>query len=122
MDFGVDMIGLVKTNKKEFCKDTIEKFTKYCPGGCDLVSRIKPMVPGGRPISAIGYKYNSWKVLYFIATEDAGIKKSGIPYLSKLPEPFSNVDIRPVDRPIVMSKFFGYVNELDSQKNQGSLI
>ena len=29
------------------------------------------MVPGGRPIIAIGYNYYIWKVLTFIVTEDA---------------------------------------------------
>ena len=30
------------------------------------------MVPGERRLLAIGYKYNSQKVLYFIAAEGAG--------------------------------------------------
>ena len=73
------------------------------------------MVPGGRAIIAVDHKYNS-KVLSFIFTADAGITKAGIPYLSKYPEPFSNVAICPVGFPLVMSKFFGSVNEVDSHK------
>ena len=38
----------------------------------------------------------------------------GIPYLSKYPDQFSNVSIRPVARPLLMSKCFGSVNEVDS--------
>ena len=38
----------------------------------------------------------------------------GIPYLSNYPDQFSNVSIRPVARPLLMSKFFGLVNEVDS--------
>ena len=30
------------------------------------------MVPGGRPIFAIGYKYKAQKVLYFIFTDNTG--------------------------------------------------
>ena len=51
----------------------------------------KPIVPGDRPIIAIGYNYNTWKVLYFIVTGDAGTTKAGITYLYKYPNPFSNV-------------------------------
>ena len=53
----------------------------------------KPMLPGGRPLLAIGYNYNTQKFLYFIVTEDARSKKAGITYLSKYSNPFSNVSI-----------------------------
>ena len=62
------------------------------------------MVPRDRPLIAIGYKYIAWKVLSFIVTDNAGSTKTGIPYLSKYPEQFTNVTIRPVARPLVMSK------------------
>ena len=62
------------------------------------------MVPGGRPLIAIGYKYNARKVLSFIVTDNSGSTKTGIPYLSKYPEQFTNVSICPVSRPLVMSK------------------
>ena len=42
--------------------------------------------------------------------------KTGIPYLSKYPDQFTNVAIRPVSSPLVMYKFFGAVNEVDSNK------
>ena len=44
MEFGAELIGMVKTNTKGFCKETIEKLTKYWPGGSYLVLRSKPMV------------------------------------------------------------------------------
>ena len=62
------------------------------------------MVPGDRSLIAIGYKYNVWKVIYFIAIDNAGSTKTGIPYLSKYPDQFTNVAIRPVARPLFMSK------------------
>ena len=95
---------MVKTNTKVFCKETIEKLTKDWTEGSYLVLRIKPMVPGGRPLIAIGYKYNARKVLSFIVTDNAGITKTGIPYLSNYPDQFTNVSIRPVACPVVMSK------------------
>ena len=72
------------------------------------------MVHRGRPPIAIGYKYNARKVLSFIVTDNAGSTKTGISYLSKYPDQSTNVAIRPVARPIVMSKQFSAVNEVDS--------
>ena len=77
------------------------------------------MVPGGRPLMDIGYKYNTWKVIYFIevlvfiVTENSGSTQEGITYLSKYTEQFTNVNILPVARPLIMYKFFGSVNEVD---------
>ena len=72
--------------------------------------RSKPMVPGGRTLIDIGYNYKSQKVFYFIVTDNTGSTQSGIPYLSKYHGQFSNNYISPVDRPLVMYKFFGSVN------------
>ena len=72
------------------------------------------MVPGERPLLAIGYKYNSRKVLSFVATVGAGSTTLDIPYLSNYQDKFSNVSIRPVARPLIMFKFFGSVYEVDS--------
>ena len=105
MELGAELIGMVKTNTKGFCKEIIEKLTKNWPGGSYLVLRSKPMVPGGWPLIAICYKYNVRKVLSFIVTNNAGSTKTGIPYLSKYTEQFTNVSIRPVARPVVMSNF-----------------
>ena len=66
--------------------------------------RRKTMIPGGRPLIAIGYKYNVRRVLYFIVTDNVGSTKTGIPYLSKYPDQFTNVSIRSVACLLVMSK------------------
>ena len=77
MELVAKLIGMVKTNTKGLCKETIDKLTKYWPGGCSyLVLRSKHMVPGDRPLIAIGYKYNMRKVLYFIVTDNAGSTKT----------------------------------------------
>ena len=72
MELGAELIGMVKTNTKGFYKETIEKLTKDWPGGSYLVLRSKHLVPGGRPLVAIGYKYNARKVLSFIVTDSTG--------------------------------------------------
>ena len=114
MELGAELIGMVKTNTKGFCKETIEKLTRNWPVGSYLVLRSKPMVPRGRPLIVVGYKYNARKVLSFIVTENSGSTKTGIPYLSEYPDQFTNVSIRPVARPVVMSKINSAVNEVDS--------
>ena len=47
--------------------------------------RSKPIFPRDRPLITIGYKYNAWKVLSFIVTEETGRTKAGINYLYKYP-------------------------------------
>ena len=101
---GAELIVMVKTNTKGFCKETIYKFTKDWPGGSYLVLRIKHMVPGDSLLIYIGYKYNVKKVLSFIITDNSGSTNTGIPYLSKYPDQFTNVAIRPAALPLVMSK------------------
>ena len=66
----------------------------------------KPIVPGGRPHIAIGYKYNVWKVISFIVIDNAGSTQADLHYLYKYPDQFTNVAIIPVDFPLVMFNFF----------------
>ena len=66
---GVDYCGPMKTIQKRFCLDILEKLTKDFPGGSYLVMKSNPIFPGDRQLMDIGYKYNSSKVLVFIATE-----------------------------------------------------
>ena len=102
MEVGAKFIGMVKKNNKAFFKETIDNLTKDWTGGSYLVLRIKPIVPGDRPIIAVRYEYNAQNVISFIVTDNAGITKIGIPYLSNYPDQFTNVAIRPVTRPLVM--------------------
>ena len=123
MGMGAEFIGMVKTKTKVFCKETIEKLTKYWPGGCSyLMLRSKHMVPGDRLLIAIGYKYNAQKVLSFIVTDNTGSTKTGIPYLSNHPDQFTNVAIRPVARPLVMSEKNPLLMRLNPTTNQDNLI
>ena len=53
MDVGVDRVGMVKTNTKGFCKETIGNPKKDWPGGSHLVLKRKSTVTGDRPLIAI---------------------------------------------------------------------
>ena len=62
--------------------NTLEKLMKDWPGGLYIFMKITPIFPGELPILDIGYKYNSRKILGFIATEGGGSTESGDPCLS----------------------------------------
>ena len=79
------------------------------------------MMRGENPLLAIGYKYNSWTVLSFVATAGVGSTMLGITYLSKYPDQLSNVSIRPVYLPLLVSKFFGSVYEVESYNKSRQL-
>ena len=70
---GVDLIGMVKTNTKGFCKAMIEGLMKDWPSGYYIVLSSKTLVPGERTILDIGYKYITHKFLLFDATVGVGI-------------------------------------------------
>ena len=80
VDAGVNYCGLVETSHEGFYLATLEKLMKYWRGGSYLVLKSTPIFPGERTLLAIGYKYNSRKVLGFIATEGAGSTEPGDPY------------------------------------------
>ena len=107
---GVDCIGIVKTNTKGFFKATIKGLTKDWPGGSYIVLRSKPIVPGETTLFDIGYKYNSQKFISFVATAGSGSTMLGVPYLSNYPNKISNVSIRRVSCPHIMSNIFALVN------------
>ena len=71
----------------------LEKSIKQWTGRSHIVMSITPRVTGDRPIMAIGYKYNHWKFLEFIATEEDGSTDPGDPYLYFFPENYSKVSI-----------------------------
>ena len=58
MDVGADMIGMVKTKIKGFCKGYIENLTKYWPGGSYVVLKIKHVVHRYRTLIDLGCRYN----------------------------------------------------------------
>ena len=79
--------------------------------------KIKPRVPGYIPWIAIGYKYNPRRVVSFIKTKEEVITSPGNQYLSKDLDQFSNVAIQPFIFTQVLTKLFGYINEIDCHNN-----
>ena len=75
MDVGYDFIGFVKTNT-DFKKGNTKNLTKDWPVVSYLALKRNPVVPGDRQTIAIGYRYNSNKVIPLIDTEGAGIKEA----------------------------------------------
>ena len=83
---GLDYCGPVKMGHKIFCLYTFKKFMKECLGGYYLVINSTTIVTCGRQLMDIGYKYNSRKVLGFIAIEGGGRTEPGDPHLYPLPD------------------------------------
>ena len=78
----------MKTTHIGFLLDTLEKFMKDWTLGSYLVMKITPRVTSGIPRMIIGYKYNSRKVLGFVATEVGVITETGDTCLSRFPDIF----------------------------------
>lgn len=113
--------GTVKTSSKYFPKDELEAMMADFPSGASLV--MECTTPRGHDLLAIGYKYNSRKVLLFVSTKTAGSTELGEPYIAKFNDKSGNVCQRPVDRLDLISKYFGDSNVIDShnQTRQGTL-
>ena len=65
---GSDTNGIIKTDRKIFCRDTIEKFAKDSLEGSYIVFRSNPILSRGRPKISTGYMYKNQKVLSYIVT------------------------------------------------------
>ena len=102
----------VKMNKTGFPKSEIQEVLQDAPGGTSIV--LKATEPKSKcKLIAIGYKYNSKKVLHFIASEGAGSTTPGKPYLMRYPDEYGNVTYCEVPRPEIISKFFKQSNCVD---------
>ena len=100
----------MKTSHKGVFLATLEKLMKDFPVGSYIFMKSTPIFTGGRPLLSIGYKYNSRKVLGFIATEGTGVTETGYPYLSRLPDFYPNVSVCPVVRPRLLGIYFNACN------------
>jgi hypothetical protein len=67
---GHEWIGIVKTSHSLFPKKELEDKMKIWPGGMNLA--MEATTSKGVKLLAIGYKYNSSKLLCFVATKNAG--------------------------------------------------
>jgi hypothetical protein len=118
---GHEFCGPVKTSHSLFPKTELEEKLKRWPGGTYLV--MKATTSDGVELLAIGYKYNSTKVLTFIATTESGSTVPGTPYRARFVDDFDNLLSRPVQRPQVISTYFSRSNAVDkhNQARQSEL-
>jgi len=65
-----EWIGIVMTSHSLFLKKELEEKMQSWPGGMSLLMEATTLK--GLNLIAIGYKYNSSKVLCFIATKNSG--------------------------------------------------
>ena len=80
------------------------------------------MVTGGRSLISIGCKYNAWKVLFFIVTENAGIAKAVFTvYLSTLTS-FLMLPSALLIAPLSCISYLDHLMKLNPTTNQGSII
>jgi hypothetical protein len=108
---GHEWIGVVKTSHSLFPKKELEDKMKNWPGGMSLI--MEATTSKGVKLLAIGYKYNSSKVLCFVATKNAGSTMLGEPYRARFADDYDNLLSRPVDRPEIISTYFQKSNGID---------
>ena len=99
---------------KGFYLDKLENLMKDWPVGSYPVMKSTPRVPGGIPLMTIEYKYIYRKVQGSIATESAGSNEPGNPYLSRFPDIYYDVYVRPVVRPQLLVRYFNACNAIDN--------
>ena len=93
----------MKTAHAGFPKQYLLNLMKDMPGG---VSMTLQATVDGISLTAMGYKYNSGKVLFFIATEGAGSSAAGHPYVATFPDRLGNKCTREVYRPALIGTYF----------------
>ncbi len=101
---GHEWIGIIKTSHSLYPKKEMEQQMKTWPGGMSLV--MGATTSEGVKLIAVGYKYNSSKVLCFVATKNTGSTLPGEPYQARFIDDFQNLLSRPVDQPQIISKYF----------------
>jgi Transposase IS4 len=113
---GHELIAAVKTNSGWFPKKDIAAKMKNWPSGSHIVYEcVAPET--NVELVAIGYKYNSKKILYYIMTKNAGSTLEGKAYKAKFPDQYGNVLSRDVFRPEVLSTYFGASNLIDAHNH-----
>lgn len=112
-----ELIAAVKTNHSWFPKQFLEQKMKSWPSGAYLVLECR--TPETKvDLVAIGYKYNSKKVLCFVHTKNAGSTAPGLkPYVAKFPDRFGNTKERRVPRPEVISEYFDKSHMVDAHNH-----
>ena len=94
----------MKSNHSLFLKECIEERLKGTLGECYIALEGKHL--SGTDLVTIGYRCNSKVTLLFIMSKNNGSPRKGLPYKIKFTDTGSNVHVRLVDIPSVVSNFF----------------
>jgi hypothetical protein len=94
----------IKAGRALYPAKFMEEKLKEAPGGCWITMKGKG--PRGTDLPAIEYKYNSKRVLKFVATSDDGSTKAGTPYDMKF---------------VTHTTMFVFVKSIDLQSFHNSL-
>ena len=111
-EYGHHCVMAVKTAHARFPQKYLNEKMKDFPGGTWIVLE-GTCGRTGQKLVAIGYKYNSKKVLHFVTTHGAGSTTKGKPYKMKYNDQYGNVCYRDVPRPAIISRNFEHSNCVD---------
>ena len=107
-----EVVCAIKTNNGFFPYDELLEEMKEYPSGSYLVLGCTAPATNVE-LRAIGYKYNTTKVLLFLMSKNAGTTVPGQPYVARFPNEHGNVRKRRVPRLSCLSKYFGCANVID---------
>jgi hypothetical protein len=100
----------VKTSHALFPKASLATHLKDKPAGnrCILTATVD-----GVDLQATGYKYNKRRVLFFVATVDAGSVRDGVLYKQRWADEHLNVTTRDIPHPDLVSQYFSRSAKVD---------
>ena len=108
---GHHYIGIVKTGHAHFPKHFLMHTMQNWPAGSHMV--LQTTTREEIDLCAVGYKYNSKKVMLFVFTKGAGHTEPGNPCVARWKDDNGNSCTRRVSRPEVCSKYFANCNAVD---------
>jgi len=113
--FNIWFLGIVKTNHARFPKQFIESTIKNWPARSHIV--LEGSSEDGVDLLAIGYKYNTKKVLCFVSTKIVGSTEPACYYEACWMDPNGNMMSRRVPRPTTINEYFLHSNTVDKHNH-----
>jgi hypothetical protein len=109
---GHEAVLQIKQYHSLFPKEFIASVLKDAPGGVYIA--LEGVTKDEIKLVAVGYRYSQKTTLHFVATRNAGSTALGEPYHMKYTDNYGNVCTRYIDRPQIVSNFFGSSNVIDT--------
>jgi hypothetical protein len=113
-ELDMNYLGIVKTAHKNYPKAYLEDKMKRWPAGSVLVLKSKI---DDVDLLAVGYKYNSTKVICFVMKKDCGDFSAGKPYEARWKDDNGNMAMREIFRPSCVSNYFEHSNTIDTHNH-----